>query len=85
MIKNKIFHNFLKFCNYNNKQFSKEYNRTSIDNTYDKVLDLRRNNSSDLDLLNFLNEAYFFRQNDAFHIDFYRLRNKYFFYTKNSF
>jgi len=81
VIKNKIFHNFLKFCNYNNKLFNKEYNRTYIDNTYDEILDLCRNNSSDLDLLNFLNEAYFFRQNDAFHIDFYRLRNEYIFYV----
>lgn len=70
MIKNKIFHNFLKFCNYINKLFNKEYNRTLIDYIYDKVLDLYRSYSIDLDLLNFLNETYFFRQNDAFRIDF---------------
>lgn len=68
------------YCCYIRVLFDKEYNRTSIDNVYNRVLDLCRNNNIDLDLLNFLNEAYFFRQNDASRIDFNKLRNKYFFY-----
>ena len=64
-------------CYYMCVLFDKEYNRTSIDNTYDIFLDLCRNNSIDLDLLNFLNEAYFFRQNVAFHIELNYIKYSY--------
>ncbi len=65
------------YWNYVCVLFDKEYKRASIDNVYNRVLDLCRNNNIDLDLLNFLNEAYFFRQNDAFHIELNYIKYSY--------